>query len=190
MESEAAGSIKIAINLMIVSTLIFMIVVLVNLVKPNIFYAVASVVNVAAEERERQFDDYDQKWVSGTKVLRVLKLYESTGFGIVYQTSKARSEGAYALNFGGIFQGAGVYSGEYRILNFPSWKIMNGMNDTFYTKSFLKNAATGDVIKDENTAPARHLSGAPEYILPDGRFFAALIKDVTGETIGICFTQE
>ena len=189
MESEAIGSVRIAVNLMIVSVLLFSIILFVKIAKPGIFDIIMRVVNVTDEEKTRQFEDYDQKWVPGTKVLRALKLYEGTEFGIVYQTVATRSSGGYAENYGGIFQGSGAYSHGYRILNFSAWKTRAHADDTFYTKGFIKDAA-GKVIRYENKVVTRRSPGDLEYIPPDGRFYAELIRDVTGEIIGICFTQQ
>jgi hypothetical protein len=186
LESEAVSSVKIAFLLTIISTLIFSIVVLVSVVKPSIFDKINRIVNTTDIERARQYEEYDQKWVSGTKVLRVLKLYESTGFGIVYGTTKTKLSGDYAVNFGGLFQGAVAdANGNYRISNFTSiWKTKNNPNNTFYTKGFQ------NIKPYENKAVSRHSIAALEYIQPDGRFYAELVKDITGETVGICFSQD
>ncbi len=189
MESEAVSSVKIAIHLMVISTLIFTILLTVNIAKPYIFDMILGVVNVTEEEKAKQFDDYDQKWVSGTKVLRVLKLYENTGFGVVYGTKKTQSSGNYAVNFGGVFKESDTYAQGYRILNFTAWKTKSSGSDLFYTKD-LKRNASGQPVRYENKAVTRHSSADLEYIPPDGRFYAELIKDISGETIGICFTQE
>lgn len=194
MESEAVSSTKIAIMLTIVSTLIFTMLVFVSVARPTVLTLVNYVINTTDDESARQYEDYDQKWVSGTKVLRALKLYEGTGFGIVYATKGMLPPNNYALNFGGIFQGAAGIPNDanaetFKITDFTTWKAKNAANDTFYTKGF-RIKADGNVLCLENKAVTRHLASDIAYIQPDGRFYAELIRDLTGRTVGICFTQD
>ena len=189
MESEAVSSLKIAVNLIIISALVFTTIVLVSITRGNVMTTVNSIVNVTDGEKLRQFEDYEQKTVSGTKVLRALGQYEDTDLGIVFQTTAARTSGNFAVNIGALFTGAAANPNGYRISSFSGWKTVSNPNDDFYTKGFLKDGS-GNVLRFENQAAIRHAPGTPEYIQPDGRFKAELIKDITGETIGICFTQE
>jgi len=189
VESEVASSVKFALILIITGILIFTTLVLVDVVKPDIFDGINWVINTTDNEKARQYDDYDQKWVSGTMVLRALKLYEGTGFGIVYATKDTLASGnGFAINFGGIFQGATETPDSYQIQDFKDWEKKVGDN-TFYTKSFIIKD-DGYVLRYENKAVTRHLKTSMGYIQPDGRFYAELIKDITEETIGICFTQD
>ncbi len=195
MENESVSSIKIAINLMIIALLIFTIKTFVDVVKPTVYEKIISIINVAAEENERQFEEYDQTVVSGTKVLRILRECEDLRIGVIYQTGRMKTKSDYAKNIGTIFEGAnisGIYNGHYCnegiISNLSLWTSQHSNNEIYYISQYMGKNSNAVICK--NYINAFYTDTNDEYIELDGRFYSELIKESTGGIVGLIFIQQ
>lgn len=192
MENEAINSIKIAVNLIIISLLILSINIIVNIIKPTIYEKVISIIDIADAEYEKRYEEYNQTLVSGTKVVRLIRESENLGLGVIYQTYRIN----YAKNIGTVFEGTttngfhnnGKSCDESKISNLSAWKAQRRTSDISYTSGYKIDA--NNLIKCNNYTSAIFAETDNEYIQLDGRFLAELVRDRSGEIIGIIFTQQ
>jgi len=197
MENEAVNSIKIAINLMVISLLISSILLIVNIIRPAIYEKTISIVNTADEEYQKKYEDYNQTVVSGTKIIRLLKECENLGIGIIYQTYRMKNLSDYAKNVGTIFNGATTYApylnnghlcNDSRISDLSTWKYQRSTSSMYYTSYYLMKDDYS--VINNNYVSAIFSETNEEYIALDGRFLSELVMNSTGDVIGIIFTQK
>lgn len=191
MGTTLSKGIMISVGLIVTGVLVLFLMATLGVIKPHINEMALATENVIDAKAQERFDEFDQQWVSGTKVLRALKEWEGEPFAIVYITHRTVSNGNYGLNFNGILTGGSMSAYGYLVTNVSSWRVESSPNETFLTKDFMKDA-NGNVVIDPGSSriTRRDTSIWWEAIDQNGRFYSELIKDKTGNVIGICFSQD
>jgi len=189
MEGELGSGARIAIALIVIGVIISVIFVILGFTRGTTNQGITTVQNSMDSMSLAQFDDYDQKVLSGTQVISAIKLFEGRPVATVTRTSQSMHPTSstttnIGYNYGAILDGSdetATNSGIYKTdaLTKPaeqSWFEvgLDGDGDITYNMNYLPLTQTG---KDS-------------FVRPTAKFLAQLIKDPTGTIVGICFTQQ
>lgn len=217
MGEDLSTGAKIGITLIILCTLIAIVFSLLTMMK-NITNSGASQLQGSLDQMLlTQFDDYNQKTVSGTQVVSSIKVFEGQDVAIVVRPALA-VKGAIdnkstiaGLNYGSLLQG--YYTAKDSTKSLPGYgNVYIGTNDvtiescpeytdssafdqglymhksqTYYVGAF---ADDGSVLvpTNTNTRPLE-ASGKCTYVRSSAKYRAMLIKDASDTIIGVCFTE-
>lgn len=192
MGEDLSTGAKIGITLIILCSLLAIVLALLMMMK-NITNQGASTLQSGLDQMlATRFDDYDQQNVSGTQVSAAIKLFEGQPVAMVVKTSACQESGSSAkggYNYGAILEGytkaTGGSDGDvFTMATDITTKKTAG--DTFYTINL--NTSTNAVQYNMNVRPMTR-SGSEPFVRSSAKFLAELIKDSTGTTVGVCFTQ-
>lgn len=184
MGEDLSTGAKIGIVLIILCFLIGIVLALLMVVK-NITNSGASSMEAGLDQMNKsQYDDYDQKIVTGTKVTSAIKLFEGQPIGIVVISKQADSnsiKGGYC--YGQLLENYSQATENDEVVYKNSTALTMQTGDSFYT------AKPQSGKWNLNTKPLT-ISGSNMFVRTNAKFMAELIKDSSGTNIGICFTQQ
>ena len=199
MGEDISTGAKIGIILCILVFLIAIIFSLLTIVRNITNTEASQMQNGLDQMSESQFNDYDQKTVTGTQVMSALKIFEGQNVAIVIQTSQsaaksAKGKGGY--NYGALIikadaSNTGTFPGDE--------KSSDDLGATFCINEGVLAAERGfyraNLLNDKgaykfnwNVRPCGQ-SGTDTYVRSSGKFFAQLIKDSTDTIVGVVFRQ-
>lgn len=184
MEGELGSGARIAIALIVIGVIISVIFVILGFTRGTTNQGITTVQNSMDSMSLAQFDDYDQKILSGTQVISAIKLFEGRPVAAIVRTTASMGnsqDGGH--NYGALLDGV-TRSGDSAPIS-----VMNREgNDSFYTHD-LKVEDNGNMEFNSVYLPLTR-SGTPTFVRPTAKFLAELIKDTTGTIVGVCFTQQ
>lgn len=188
MEGELGSGARIAIALIVIGVIISIIFVILGFTRGTTNQGITTVQNSMDSMSLAQFDDYDQKILSGTQVTSALKLFEGRPVALLVRTAAVMNyssgEGD-GFNYGALLEGYTTDSdGNYVIDASDITKA--DATDSFYTIDI--DSSNG--IKYNMVYLPTTKSGTNTFVRPTAKFLAELIKDSTGTIVGICFTQQ
>lgn len=186
MEGELGSGARIAIALIVIGVIISVIFVILGFTRGTTNQGITTVQNSMDSMSLAQFDDYDQKILSGTQVVSAIKLFEGRPVATLVRTSALAGAGH---NYGAQLVGTNVTGTVATGFTYttPLSSITKAVNtDSFYTINL--NTTSG--IQYNMVYLPTSESGTNSFVRPTAKFLAELIKDSTGTIVGICFTQQ
>lgn len=220
MGTDISEGAKVGIILIILCALIAIVFSLLTMMKNITSSGSQSLQNGLDQLSDSEFQNYDQKTVSGTDVAAAIKIFEGRPVSFVVVTradlgggeidSAGKTGHLYGANLAERANTAGTAGG-------------SNAGDTYDCKVALSSAAESShptpagnsftgagIVKYEGNAyytgtlftnnagsvtynmNVRPLSvtGMNTYVRPSAKFLAELIKDKTGTKIGVCFVQQ
>ncbi|QMV40505.1 hypothetical protein [Cohnella cholangitidis] len=190
MEGELGSGARIAIALIVIGVIISVIFVILGFTRGTTNSGITTVQNSMDSMSLAQFDDYDQKILSGTQVTSAIKLFDGRPVAMVVRTRALRATPTTAAaeghNYGALLVGSTPSgSGDNRIFTTVTMSKA-ALTNSFYTHNLQ---TTGTEQYNMLIIPTTR-SGTPTFIRPTAKFMAELIQDATGTIVGICFTQQ
>lgn len=206
MGEDLSTGAKIGITLIILCSLIAIVFSLLTMMK-NITNSGASQLQGSLDQMLlTQFDDYNQKTVSGTQVVSSLKVFEGQDVAIVIQPALAAKKDALkgGFNYGALLagykgddktiKGYGTYyttANSVSLSDCTNTNVNSGLvlhtSQTYYVGAFAPTDAEL-LSRNDNTRPTA-ASGKASYVRSSAKYRAMLIKDESDAIIGICFTE-
>ena len=217
MGEDLSTGAKIGITLIILCSLIAIVFSLLTMMK-NITNSGASQLQGSLDQMLlTQFDDYNQKTVSGTQVVSSIKVFEGQDVAIVVRPALAKKAGVVSgYNYGALLVGyasgdsTAGYGGKSDKIkgygNVFTSSVDIGIEQTAYSDSTTiagiyphksgtyyvgqLYVAEGEVLvaRNDNSRPMA-ASGKNSYVRSSAKYQAMLIKDPSDAIIGICFTE-
>ncbi|TQR44208.1 hypothetical protein [Paenibacillus popilliae] len=188
MEGELGSGARIAIALIVIGVIISVIFVILGFTRGTTNQGITTVQNSMDSMALAQFDDYDQKVLSGTQVISAIKLFEGRPVAMVTRTAaQMKTSPGTGYNYGAILKGSTSgtpIAGSATYITSTLKKLQN--TDSFFTEDF---AANGITTPNMVYIPLTQ-TGTNSYVRPTAKFLAELIKDNTGTIVGISFTQQ
>lgn len=145
-----------------------------------------------------EFQDYDQKIVTGTKLKSCYHDFEGKAYSILINTS-LMDDTANTSDISAISSKTNVIKFDgHNVINYNCVFDSPTNNDLVYDadkgflrcdKGFKADAAAGDGLKYYNRVSNFTKSGTMEYIPSSARFKSYLVKDKTGTIAGMMFIQ-
>lgn len=184
MEGELGSGARIAIALIVIGVIISVIFVILGFTRGTTNQGITTVQNSMDSMSLAQFDDYDQKVLSGTQVISAIKLFEGRPVASVVRTSAQKASGVATVgtNYGALLKNTSATDYITESMNRKT------AGDSFYTHD-IDTDASGN-MKYNNVILPLTKSGTPKFVRPTAKFLAELIKDTTGTIVGVCFTQQ
>lgn len=195
MGEDISSGAKIGIILIILCSLIAIVFALLTMMKNITNTGTQQMQNGLDQMLSSQFQDYDQKTVTGTQVMSAMSIFDGQPVAFVVMTKESmKSGGSGAYCYGAVVQGAGAErdyvssrAGKCRTIATDKVKRANA-TDNFYTMD-LSVKDNGAYDMNMNTRPCK-TQGTEAYIRSSAKFLAELIHDTTGDTVGIVFVQQ
>lgn len=217
MGEDLSTGAKIGITLIILCTLIAVVFSILTMMKNITNTGAAQLQGSLDQMMSSSFDDYNQKTVTGTQVLAALKLFEGQDVGIIIRTTLCGAKDAKGgYNYGAILNGYGGTGDKPEGTQMQGYgTVFAGKNEVDVSKVDAGYATKEDATKGEtavelaqsgayyigsyhksgtsiqfnlNTKPTT-ASGNATYVRSSSRFRAMLVKDISGTTIGVVFTE-
>jgi len=182
MEGELGSGARIAIALIVIGVIISVIFVILGFTRGTTNQGITTVQNSMDSMSLAQFDDYDQKILSGTQVISAIKLFEGRPVAAVVRTSAQRDasgNSTVGTNYGALLEGT------VSLTTASMHTAKTG--DSFFTHNIA--VASGQMSFNMVYLPLSR-SGTSTFVRPTAKFLAQLIKDTTGTIVGVCFTQQ
>lgn len=191
MGEDISTGAKIGIILCILVFLIAIIFSLLTIVRNITNTEASQMQNGLDQMSESQFNDYDQKTVTGTQVMSALKIFEGQNVAIVIQTAQSHAKEAtnsQGYNYGALLVEVDGHAGKVENLG-PNVLLPSG---TLVAKGggFVANLLNknGSYQYNWNVRPCGQ-SGTNTYVRSSAKFFAQLIRDSTDTIVGVTFRQ-
>lgn len=204
MGEDISTGAKIGITLIILCALIAIVFALLTMMKNLTNQGSTQMQSGLDNMLTSQFQDYDQKVLTGTQLMSSLAIFDGQPICIVVRTTLTDNiDGGKGLSYGvRIMTGTGgTYGNQTKLDSSDSMKAKTAAGDVYLLadklvkptgKSYYEAAQdvnAGVFNWNVNTKPMA-AKGTPPYIRGSAKFLAELIKDPTEEIIGICFTQQ
>lgn len=217
MGEDLSTGAKIGITLIILCTLIAVVFSILTMMKNITNTGAAQLQGSLDQMMSSSFDDYNQKTVTGTQVLAALKLFEGQDVGIIIRTTLCGAKGVNGgYNYGAILKGYGgtgekpegtpmqdygtIFAGKTEVdvakvdqsytttddADKGNKAVELAKSGAYYIGSYHKSGTS--IQFNLNTKPTT-ASGNATYVRGSSRFRAMLVKDISGTTIGIVFTE-
>ncbi|XID94284.1 hypothetical protein ACF3MZ_07105 [Paenibacillaceae bacterium WGS1546] len=191
MEGELGSGARIAIALIVIGVIISVIFVILGFTRGTTNQGITTVQNSMDSMSLAQFEDYDQKILSGTQVISAIKLFEGRPVAAIVRTTSsmgitdgsAPSDDRAGHNYGALLDEVSRNGNSA-----PITGMERENNNSFYTHD-LKVDDNGNMEFNSVYLPLTR-SGTPTFVRPTAKFLAELIKDTTGTIVGVCFTQQ
>jgi len=193
LEGELGSGARIAIALIVIGVIISVIFVILGFTRGTTNSGITTVQNSMDSMSLAQFDDYDQKVLSGTQVTSAIKLFEGRPVAMVVRTralrpaTPANAAATIGHNYGALLAGATSNNLTGDQLLYTTTAMTKAVaTNAFYTANL--NTTNGIIYNMVTIQTTR--SGTNAFIRPTAKFTAELIQDNTGTIVGICFTQQ
>ncbi len=186
MEGELGSGARIAIALIVIGVIISVIFVILGFTRSTTNTGITTVQNSMDSMSLAQFDDYDQKILSGTQVTSAIKLFEGRPVAVVVRTKLQMDEvDDSGFNYGAILSDTGSTS--INNVAYPTITLNTPDTSGAY---FIENLKTsGGIEYNFNHYPTTE-TGTRMFVRPTAKFLSNLIKDDTDAIVGIAFSQE
>ncbi|GKU77571.1 hypothetical protein [Paenibacillus sp. L3-i20] len=183
MEGELGSGARIAIALIVIGVIISIIFVILGFTRGTTNQGITTVANSMDSMSLAQFDDYDQKILSGTQVVSAIKLFEGRPVAQVVRTTAQLKTAHTGHNYGALLIGA---TPDNVIVTMPA-KLTGSHYELGLDITTTK--PEGKIKYNMKYLPTT-VSGTDAFVRPTAKFLAELIKDTTGTIVGVCFTQQ
>jgi hypothetical protein len=196
MEGELGSGARIAIALIVIGVIISVIFVILGFTRGTTNQGITTVQNSMDSMSLAQFDDYDQKILSGTQVISAIKLFEGRPVAAIVRTTASMNittpgtvptDDMGGHNYGALLEGAARNTGVEPVVVTFGGMTRTG-NNSFFTQN-IGTAANGNMDFNSIYLPLTR-SGTDTFVRPTAKFLSQLIKDSTGTIVGVCFTQQ
>lgn len=214
MGTDISEGAKIGIILIILCALIAIIFSLLTMMKNITSAGSQSLQNGMDQLSDSEFQNYDQKPISGTDVVAAVKIFEGRPISFIVVTqADIKSAGGSSTTWTGHLYGAkltcanteqagadaGTNAGKYvqcsvnssdsgtEPAEAPTDGVHKYSGNAYYTGALYTNAS-GSVEYNMNVRPMS-VTGKRTYVRSSAKFLSELIKDPTGTKIGACFVQ-
>ena len=193
MGEDISSGAKIGIILIILCSLIAIVFALLTMMKNITNTGTQQMQNGLDQMLSSQFQDYDQKTVTGTQVMSAMSIFDGQPVAFIVVTAESqKSSRGYC--YGAVVEGAGAEesyvssrAGKCRKIASTNIKRPNA-TDNFYTMNLMV-AENGQYVMNMNTRPCK-TQGTEAYVRSSAKFLAELIHDSTGDTVGVVFVQQ
>lgn len=214
MGGDISDGAKIGIGLVLLVAIVAIVMALLKMVKNQTNSGSTKLQDSFDKVAESEFDGYDQVEKTGTDVIAAIKIFQDRPVAIVVQTAKDQGGTALGLadtrnskkayNYGALISGVDLAaatgnSGIGKIGQVTTAvtddgadaaadaTIANWKGHTGYIAE-LKVAADGSYEYNNNLSPLSAKS-TTYYVRSSGRFMSELIKNDSGDNIGVYFYQ-
>ncbi|WP_138755934.1 hypothetical protein [Paenibacillus sinopodophylli] len=180
MEGELGSGARIAIALIVIGVIISIIFVILGFTRGTTNQGITVVQNSMDSMSLAQFDDYDQKILSGTQVVSAIKLFEGRPVAQVVRTLAQMSTATNTgQNYGARLVGTNATTQ-------VTTALTKAVGSAFYEANLV---STNGILEYNMVYLPTTRSGTNAFVRPTAKFLAELIKDTTGTIVGVCFTQ-
>lgn len=201
MGGDISDGAKIGIGLVLLVAIVAIVMALLKMVKNQTNSGSTKLQDSFDKVAESEFDGYDQVEKTGTDVVAAIKIFQDRPVAIVVQTMKDQAAGSGAWNYGALLSGADVAAtadpalGENKAVTVETTaataatddKIAPWTGHTGYIGE-LKVGTDGSYSYNNNLTPLNTKS-TTYYVRSSGRFMSNLIKNDSGDNIGVYFQQ-
>jgi hypothetical protein len=201
MSEDVSAMIRIAVTVIIVSSLVAAVLNLLVVGRSTMSTGMSNLQAGVNQITLQEFAPYNQKTVYGTEVSSAITLYSGRDIAMLVATNTCINDSTGAAekfyNYGALIDGnsaAGATSmSETPTVTCSTTAATTGLyrandGDSYWTAEYEYDTTNSSMIKTYGNIKNTTMSGA-EYILPSGKFYSELVKNSTGEIIGIAFTQ-
>lgn len=192
MGEDISSGAKIGIILIILCSLIAIVFALLTMMKNITNTGSSQLQNGLDQMLASQFQDYDQKIITGTQVASAMSIFDGQPVAFVVRTT-ASNKASKAYCYGALITGTTEANAEQdsdgKVYTVATSTITGAKEAGagFYTLSL--DVSKGSYAYNLNIKPTK-TSGTSTYIRSSAKFMSELIHDSTGDTIGIVFTQQ
>lgn len=205
MSEDVSAMIRVGVTVILVAALVAVVLNLLVIAQSTMSSGMSKLQSGVSQISLQEFSSYNQKKVSGIEVSSALTLYSGRDIAILVATNScidASGKVTKFYNYGALINtgaAAGGGTGTGTSATTPTvtpsdttatsgvWRADSG--DSYWTGEYSFKDTNSGIINTYGNTKKTTISG-DEYILPSGKFFAELIKNKTGEIIGITFTQQ
>lgn len=167
MGEDLSQGAKIGIILIILCALIAIVFSIMSIMKNITTQGADELQHSLSSMTMQKFDDYDQREISGAQVISAIKLFENQPYVVVVYTNR---KGATPVHYG--LSGMTITGAT---ANGTTVTVTNGYCTSSLPTSFTYNNKRKDMQDKTNVA----------YISNTSRFYSYLIKDASGDVLGI-----
>lgn len=190
MSEDVSSTIRIGVTVLLVSALVATVLNLAVISQSILGSGQSNLQSGVDQVALQEFEQYNQKKVSGTIVKSTLSLYDGRDVAIIVRTVaciKSENGAPWGYNYGSIMEGSTPdNANDTGLVYNVSAELTKKTGDSFYTKNL--KVENGMIDSSSNTK-GTSTTGDTEFILESARFRAELVKDSTGTIVGIVFTQ-
>lgn len=192
MGEDISSGAKIGIILIILCSLIAIVFALLTMMKNITNTGSGQLQNGLDQMLASQFQDYDQKIITGTQVASAMSIFDGQPVAFVVRTTasdKASKAYCYGVLITGATEASAEQASDGKVYTVATSTITGAKEAGagYYTLSL--DVSKGSYAYNLNIKPTR-TSGTSTYIRSSAKFMAELIHDSTGDTVGIVFTQQ
>lgn len=204
MSEDVSAMIRVGVTVILVAALVAVVLNLLVIAQSTMSSGMSKLQSGVSQISLQEFSSYNQKKVSGIEVASALTLYSGRDIAILVapnsQVDATTGNANKFYNYGALIKGATASGGggstdtatpEVAVASAGATDGLRKANegDSYWTAEYdFADESSGRINTYGNTKKTT-ISGK-EYILPSGKFFAELVKNETGEIIGITFTQQ
>ena len=194
MGEDLSTGAKIGVILIILCSLIATVVALLTVVK-NVTREGAIDLQSSLEAMDRMYEDnFNQKVVTGNEVLSALQLNQGTEVAIVVVKGFDANNTGTLYNYNAVLScvkdtptGMAVQVGTFDGSTIGTSKLCFDGKRQCYVAEYYR---VGTAIQFNNNISKLYRNTEQEYINPNHKYEAKLIKDISGTTIGFLFEQQ
>ena len=191
MSEDISSTIRVGVTVSLVAALVATVLNLMVISQGILNNSQANLQSGINQVSQQEWRPYDQTNVSGTIVKSSLNLWENRDVAIIVKTKNATGSAAMGYNYGALIEGATKITGNpsaglQDTYGVPTGKLVRNAGESFWTANL--DVSTGVLMYNHNTMNAT-AKGQDDFILDSASFRSELIKDSTGVTVGIYFTQ-
>lgn len=206
MGGDISDGAKIGIGLVLLVAIVAIVMQLLKMVKSQANSGSTALQDSFDKVAESDFDGYDQVEKTGTDVAAAVKIFEGRPVAIVVQTTKQAAD-KKAYNYGALIGSAGTETSgsdhpasaafgkvfelqisDTAVDTFTAGTIAPWKGHSGYLAELNVIEDTGEYEYNTNYAPLDKTS-TTSFVRSSGRFMSYLIKNDSGENIGVFFQQ-
>lgn len=193
MGTDISEGAKIGIILIILCSLVAIVFSLLTMMKNITNSGSASFQNGLDQLQDSEFQDYDQKILTGTQVVSAIKIFDGRPLGFLVETKASGADNAvyaYGCILTGATEGTIEPASVGKVFSMPKTTAEHKANvtDSWYTIDLQTNQA-GTVSYNTNVKPLSQ-TATKTFVRSSAKFLAEIIKDNTGTKVGVKFTQQ
>lgn len=212
MAEDLSTGMKIGIILIILLAVIAVVISIMAIVKNITNSATNDLTNSVQKMQSLKMDSYNQKQITGNEVLGFITLYHDQGYSVLISTAKARRNANitnksvdYIRNYGALldcFKSTNnyVWNGTFTSVYNESGVRVISDEDDYLTKLFYDSRENCYISRFTMNNSAEHKYNmketgiynktSDEYVNPDHKFTAYLVKDISGTILGVYFVED
>lgn len=194
MGEDISSGAKIGITLIVLCSLIAIVFALLTMMKNITNTGTQQMQNGLDQMLASQFQDYDQKIITGTQVMSAMAIFDGQPVAFTIRTQASMNAGDVYC-YGALINGAPNKGTNYEDnVSGQVYTVKNNVlteakktGANYYTLNL--KVTDGTYHMNMNLKPCK-APGTTAYVRSSAKFMAELIHDSTGDTVGISFTQQ